>query len=110
MGKHKIRTCDHGDCFANRNYRCTALEVSIYKDCPFYKIGKMDMDRYADIKSYRYAVDRIGCLTEKMEQKRTEYRKAKTEYEEAKFALQEAKRWKKRIREKIMERMENAKT
>ena len=103
--KHKIRTCDLGDCFANVNYRCRMLDTSIFENCPFYKIGKTDMDRYADIKSYRYAVDRFNQLQALMNQKEAEYRKARTEWEEAKHKRDEADRWKKKLKLRIKERI-----
>ena len=62
MGRHRNRKCDLSDCFGNRNYRCRILEESIYEDCPFYKIGKKNNERYIDIKTYRYAVDRAKEL------------------------------------------------
>ena len=103
--KHKIRVCDLGDCFANTNYRCKMLDTSIYDNCPFYKVGKMDMERYADIKSYRYAVDRAKKLQAIMDAKEAEWRKAREEWESAKAKRDEAERWKRRLKTKIKERI-----
>lgn len=110
MGRHRIRTCDLGDCFGNKNYRCKILDESIYKDCPFYKIGKEDMERYADIKSYRYAVDRIATLTARAEQKKNEYRQARAEWCDAANELLEANRWKKAMKKRIKKRLGLIKT
>ena len=103
--KHKRRTCDLGDCFANRNYRCKMLDTSIYDNCPFYKVGKTDMDRYADIKSYRYAVERIRTLQQTMDEKAAEYRRARQEWEVAKHKRDEAERWKRKLKNNIKERI-----
>ena len=105
MGEHRIRTCDLGDCFGNKNYRCKVLDVSIYDDCPFYKPTDMDMERYADIKVYRYAVARIASLHKTMEESQATYRKARAEYEQARVKLDEARRWKNRLKAKIKGRM-----
>lgn len=110
MGAHRIRTCDLSDCFANRNFRCKMLDESIYTDCPFYKIGKMDMERYADIKSYKYAMKRISDLTERQKEKKEQYLTARMEYQEVKEALAEAKLWKRTMKNRIRKRLGLVKT
>lgn len=110
MGHHRNRICVLSDCYANTNCRCTMLDVSIQKDCPFYKIGDMDdVERYADIKAYKYALDRIKALTETTEQKRKAWKEARGEWHEENLKLTEAKHAKDMIKRRIKKRIETQK-
>lgn len=110
MGKHRYRTCDLGDCFANRNDRCKLLDESIEKDCPFYKVGKMDMERYADIKAYRYAIAREAEIRKTCEEKHEAFRKARAEYYAECERLEETKSAKKLMKRRIKKRLGLLKT
>lgn len=81
------RLCDLTDCFAIRNGRCTLLDEAIYYDCPFYKVGRIDIDRYANIKSYRYAVSRMKELEQTVQKKYEEFAEAEQELAEAEQRL-----------------------
>ena len=103
-GKH---VCDLSDCFANKNDKCTLLESSVYIDCPFYKPIQTDVERYADIASYKYSLARIKRLEEKVNNENAQLILLKEEISSDRKSLREAKSQKERIKERIKRRLTN---